>query len=551
MSGFISKKENLDGWRETALKYAEHRGWCVVPLHVNPDQLDEEGDPVVEQLGMQPLGAIPEDATAVPARIREWDGIPRQTPIGILTGQESGIVALEVPREERTALTERDLDRLRDILPDTLRVHGPDRAYHLFARSEEGPQLPAITRFSGPSDQLVLHGEHSVIRAPGPSCRALSRTYTWDLTGPETAAPFPPELLSFFGIQLDVDALCWWRERMGPDGTDSVPAADGRRRRTEKKDNDAAPQDQSTASAGNDPSRERGLPFRSGDDLTADRLAADDLAIPWLSRGAVSLLSGASKTSGKSTFVLNLAAHLAQGRSFLGWTCTAQPVVLLSDLPAPACRSMLRSLNLDREARARLHIVHPSDAVPLSWTALLERAFEHVRRSEAGLLIVDSLDQFVAAKSGLDPTTNAEVVHRLTTESPASCALLLVKALGTSPPVQTRRIIDRLNLLGTAADMVLHMEEDPTSSHPTLRRLRLAGRLHPAPSYVLCEMVHGRYRPVPIGKQDGRAGTAGQGTSVLSSDPERELPARGATLGAEHVETGASGETMPTDNAPG
>jgi hypothetical protein len=516
MSDPRCEKETRGGCRALALEYAR-RQWSVVPLHPNPDRTPTgAAAPVVEQLGVVPLVEIPEGATASPNRIREWEGIPETAPLGLLTGTDSNIVALEVPSAAATSLTARDLRRFRDALPDTLRVVGPDRTYHLFALPEETPVPPRLTRFRAPDDGLVLHGEDSLIRLPVPAARQ-GHGYRWDLTAPDDPAPFPERLRPFFGLASDAEALLWWRQQLAQDSAQEETDALTECSRVQPGSAPSAPEHRPGDSA----SPHGGLAFRSGGQLMARSDPESTIGVPWLATGALSVLCGASKTAGKSTFVLNLAAHLAAGRPFLDWSLDPQSVVLLSDLPPRTARTRLRRLDLGRGARERLHVLHPADAADLSWTALLDRTVEHADRVGAGLVVVDSLDQFVAVKDGPDPTASPMLAHRLTTEAPAACAVLAVKALGAPPPGSMRAVVDRLGLLGTAADLVLHLSAGPTQAHPTLRRLQFAGRLGPVPSYLLCEMVRGRYRRLrgPAGQPDTRA--AEHRPALLGTEDDR------------------------------
>jgi hypothetical protein len=260
-------------------------------------------------------------------------------------------------------------------------------------------------------------------------------------------------------------------------------------------------------------------------DVVSEELSCD-VGLPWLARDAVSVLCGPPKTAGKSTFVVNLAAHLAAGRSFLG--CDVQPtaVVMWSDLPAVRFRECLHRTGIGAEARSRLHVLHPRDASRHSWQGLLARTFDHARHEEAGVILLDSLDQFVQVKGDVDPIASAELAHMLTTEAPAACALLAVKALRTPVPIRMDEVVERLGLLGTAADLVLQMDRGPTRAHPTLRRLQCAGRLHPVPSHLLCELVRGRYRQLPledrIGQLERQVLVESGNSNSTMPDPERE-----------------------------
>jgi hypothetical protein len=228
-----------------------------------------------------------------------------------------------------------------------------------------------------------------------------------------------------------------------------------------------------------------------------------------LAAGALTLLTGRPKTAGKSTFVLNLAVHIASGRPFLGRTLSAAPVVLLSDLPARSLRALLSQLDVSENARSRLHVLHPRAVANRGWAYVLDHTFRHADRVGAPLVIVDSLDTYIRAKGGPDPCCSDEVVHALTADGPADRAVLAVKSLPVNsfsgddlpgpPGADAARnptpasVPAELDLLGVTADVVAHLQEVSTSRYPTLRRLQIAGRLPALPSHLLCHMVRGRY----------------------------------------------------------
>ncbi len=476
MSTVESTRDGTGGWRRTACRYAERFGWPVVPLHPGAEHAEVE-DPAIEQLGHRPLVDVPDGASAQPEVIRGWTGIPRHAPLGLLTGADSQIAALEIPEAENTTLTSTDLQRLREAVPDTRRIDGPRRTYHLFSRPSE-LDLPRCTPFSDSHGGLVLHGDQSVIRVPN-SIHSRD-AYRWDWTSPDEFASFPESLLSFFGVRVDAEALREWQE--------TLTGASG-----------SSPESSSHSSGEGST-----LTFRSGAQLEATAEdASRGIGLPGLAPGTLSVLSGPPKTAGKSTFVLNLAAHLAAGHPFLGFDQQPTRVVMWSDLPASRFREHLQQIGIGPEARARLHVLHPRDAAPCSWQGLLARTFDHAVRENAGLLLLDSLDQFVQVKGEREPTKSAELAHMLTTEAPSECAVLAVKALRIALPVRMEDVVERLGLLGTAADLVLQMDRGPTRARPTLRRLQWTGRLSLATSHFLCEMVRGRYRRLQSEKRSG------------------------------------------------
>lgn len=498
-------QENDDEWIKTAVGYAKQFGWRIVPLHPNPCASGEGTgqDPVVKLLGRSPLVDLPEGASSDPDVIRDWSGMP-EAGIAVLTGTGSNLVAVEIGAAARRGLGEEDLDLFRDFLPETRCVNGPERDYYLFSLRdiEEMVDLPRKMRSKG----VILHGQDSLIRVPGTANRSGVRAFRWDLHSPNELAPFPPALLSFFGIEMGLDALLSWSARPnGEEGRTSHKGASRISSRGHSSIGDGAASDPkdltkggaiAAGSNGEDRSGSR-LSFRSGDELRASHSGKRAAcSIPWLPKGALSLLCGRSKTAGKSTFAVNTAAHFVAGRSFLGYDLQPQTAVVLSDLPASQFSRLLSGIGIGKEGRNRLHVLHPKDVKQLCWKSVLSRVFDFARGQGAALIVLDSLDQFIEVKGGVDTTMDSEVAQILTTDVPDDCALLAVKALSIGSGELMSETIDRLGLLGRAADLIARIEAGPAEANPELRRLQFRSRLQGVPEHLLCEMSGGRYQPL-------------------------------------------------------
>lgn len=539
-----SNREHAKGWTETAIKYAERFGWHVVPLTPNPQIAQEDADDrVIQQLGRSPLIDVPDDASDQPKQIQRWTGYPVAA-LAVLTGARSNLAAIEIGPEAEDHLDEREFRRFRTSLPDTRCVRGPDREYVLFSLTGIDPEQVELPRFSR-SSGMILHGEESLIRVPTERARAGVRAFRWDIQSSDRCAALPEEVLSFFGIDVESNRGAGRgpsREDLGPTGSNgrAVSAA----AQTKVPSSFAADDTSSHMEPSSSSSRTGSLSFRSGDELMGASEATASPHFSWLRNGSLTVLSGPTKTAGKSTFVVNLAAHLASGRPFLGTDVEPTRVVLLSDLPAAQFRQVLGQIGIGAEARERLHVIHPRDVRERSWQHVLSQTFSFADEKEAGVVIIDSLDQFVELKSGIDPTTNVDVAHTLTSDAPSHCAVLGVKALSPTAPRRMEDTLDRLGLLGKAADVVMQMTEGPPSARRTLRCLEFASRLDAVPSHFYCGKVHGLYQKVPgeparvdgyrgdgspakIRERDGiqthLLNQGGQSASKSTSDAEPEL----------------------------
>lgn len=535
-----SSRENTKGWRDTAIEYAERFGWQVVPLSPNPQISEEDaGDQVIKQLGRSPLIDCPSEASDNPEDIRQWTGYPVAA-LAVCTGARSNLCAIEIGPHAESELGDRQIERFRSSLPDTRCVRGPDREYFLFSLSGVGRErlpLPRFTRVKG----IIFHGENSLVRVPAVRSDTGGRAVRWDVQSSDRCASLPDNVLSFFGLERE-QGPSGGTMFGNPAGSSDEMAGASSGQSMEASSCLSADDTTTLMDTAPSSSKDGSLSFRSGEQLESSPESLEGARFSWLRNGSLTVLSGPTKTSGTSTFVVNLAAHLASGRTFLGNDLTPTRVVLLSDLPAAQFRAVLDQVGIGEEARGRLHVIHPRDVRDLSWQYVISQTYTFAEENGAGVIIVDSLDQFVELKSGIDPTANADVAHTLTSEAPSDCAILGVKAVSPSAPRRMEETLDRLGLLGKAADVVMQMTEGPPDARRTLRCLEFASRLDAVPSHFYCGEVHGLYQKVPgepprVGKYRGDGapqrvrGRGGIQTHLLnqsgSSDPkpedEREL----------------------------
>ena len=601
-------------WTDTAIRYARHFGWRIVPLHSNPDLAAEASDnPVVLRLGYLPHVGIPEGASSDPERIAEWQGYP-SAPAAVLTGFDSDLVALEIPTPLPSD-AHAAVGPLVDGLPATKQVLSQGSAIYFFSIPDTVASLPTFRE----NDGLRFYGEGSLVRIPVRPDKP-SEPVWWSFDSTEELSSLPESVAQYFGLEYDGASVDSDSERseastspsteadaaqdtapsgdgasghgasgdgasgdgaLGPtvpgaelptsidpvnreNGSDSTRAADTSSDSGTSSDSAASPEpdragetDAPDTSPSGSPSgsssngtsgatpysggrrteeemggdraritgtpRESGsrkeppgtsagrLPFRSGDDLLEPERPEQPWPLPWIGPGALTLLTGYPKKSGKSTFISNLAAHLAAGKSFLGKSVEPEPVVLLSDLPARRFRSLLYQIGVNRAALSRLHVLHPRDVADNSWQYVVSHAYEQAMQVGARLVILDSLDQFVAVKSGVDVCNADQLIHSLTAESPAECATIAVKAIQPEMTSMTVTSVDQtvsvnLGLLGTSADVIAHLQDRSTDRRPTLRRLLFSSRLDATPTTTYCELVRGCYEEVRPTEIEGGSG---------------------------------------------
>lgn len=453
-----------ESWADRAVHYAEDFGWQIVPLEVNSNGSPAySDDPVEQQLGAFVYVEYPEEAASTVEGIEQLGTEYPVAFIGAVTGKGSDLLAIEVKRK-KSALRER-IEELADGAPQVL---GTKREYFLFSYPSTEEPIPALT----PEDEAVLHGEGSVIRLPW-------RYYRWSLDGGTAPADPDEELLSIFGVDGTGDATEKREDESDPQMTLPLesPSPD-----------DDASGEQSSSSRVRADSR-----FRSGEELRLRPVEKASLEIPWLVPGGFSLLTGSPKTAGKSTWALNLAAHLAAGEPFLEVDTEPSDVVMLADTSPTGFRSLLERIDiLEEDDLSRLHVLHPRDVADLDWHMTLQRAYRQSEDVDARLVIVDCLDQYVRLKGGRSPIEDEEVVHALTAEIPSECAVLGVKSIDTARG-SIAETINRLGLLGRMAHIVLRLQNISNSRFPSLRELHTVSRTGTPASTMCCALQGGRY----------------------------------------------------------
>lgn len=472
MPRYTSTAESSESWTEQAIRYTEEHGWQIVPLQANSRSSPSYSeDPVEKQLDSFVHVDYPEEATSDPEKIRTLGTQFPVALIGAVTGRASDLLAMEVQHPQVESSSVRD--RIEAIASDAPRILGTNREYVLFRYPDTAEPIPRLSETEG----VVLHGEGSVIRLPwryykwsfdaGPMQTADDTLLSLFQVGPLEAAPDPET----GALALNGEGT---EDRRGQSG-DSLPIST----------NSGTPDVRSSDSL-----------FRSGDDLSLSSDEKTRPALPWMTPGGLSLLTAPAK-AGKSTWTLNLVAHLVAGQPFLEGEAAPSEVVMLADTSPPSFRRLLQGIDVPRpDDLSRLHVVHSRDVCQFDWRSTLQRAYRRVEEVGADLLVIDCLDRYVRLKGGGVPTGEEEVVHALTAEAPPGCAVLAVKSCdcdAREPIAQTTR---RLGLLGGAADTLLRLDDVSNASFPRLRRLLAISFMGGTPDVTYCALRQGRYERI-------------------------------------------------------
>lgn len=442
-------------------------------------------DPVVQHLGAEPLVDPSNWAASTEQEIKELGERFEEARVGALTGPDSNLLAIEM--KKGSAESSVFQDRVSSFTEGAASIVSSTREYVVFPYPRVEEPLPPITEKEG----VVLHGDGSIIFLPGSGFKWKDRFLDDNEEVPrrEERRKNARGVLSLFGLE---DHLAPKEETQPNEGGKSVSAT-----------SENSPEESSQLDLPLGKRRSNGeslgpgsnTPFRSGDDLRrTTKRRSGRLNLPWTIPGGLSVLTGQPKTAGKSSWVVNLAVHLAAGESFLGYENPPSNVVLLADTPPAAFRESLAQFRFfEDDALSRLHVLHPSDVKSHDWLTTLLKTYQHVKSIGADLLIVDCLDRYVRLKGGPSPIDNEDVAHTLTAEPPADCPVLSVKSTSCSAQESISRTIERLGILGLSADAVLRLDNVSTDSFPCLRRLITAGRQGRVSQTHVCALRSERY----------------------------------------------------------
>lgn len=167
--------------------------------------------------------------------------------------------------------------------------------------------------------------------------------------------------------------------------------------------------------------------FRSGRELVEAAPTEIDYVIrPWCAVGTITEETGKPKSAGKTTWTLHAIRAVIDGQPFLGEPTKQGSVVLLTEQSVASIAPALRALGLDRD---ELSILTWSDAFGLPWLEIVERAVAECERTEAQLLVVDTLPQFagIRGESENDAGAALEVMAPLQAAAGRGLAILVTR----------------------------------------------------------------------------------------------------------------------------
>ncbi len=446
-----------DHWIEQALTYHENYGWELVPVYPFVKGKGAKcscGTAYCETRFIHPRIYRPDqNAGDSPEEIEEWAAKWARSDLAVLLGEGSGIVALQASSDGEGAL---------------------DKLAGTFGRLPFGPSLEWMesTRW-----YIFRHPGHRV------PTRQLDRGLK--LLGDGELLRLPPYLLSRRQAPLT------WHDPPGLTEVASLPDWFWKQHDIEEA---SSPTSRNLQRRGGGKQASSSLPFQSVASLQHDPTQTLRwVAEPWAAEGAITVLTGPAKRSGKSSFVRDLARAVVAGDSFLAEATNEAPALLLSeDIPGRIEQSFAEMGLTGSAAAERLHVLPHQRVQGMKWADLMRECRKQARAIGARLVIVDSLLRF----SGVEHLHELRQRHLRMIDhlKEDGVAVVLTASYDTRVYDTDSSGVDGLGLLASASDIVIELS--PLRGDTEGKRLlRLWSRLGP-PQQTIIRRENGHFTSV-------------------------------------------------------
>lgn len=159
---------------EAALIYA-HRGWPVIPIHSVQDGHCSCGRAACSSIGKHPRTAHGlKDATVEEAQIQDWWRLWPDANVGIVTGNQSGLVVLDIDPRNGGADSLTDLQGRNGALPKTIQSLTGGGGHHFFFQHPGG-----IVKSKPIVKGVDVKADGGYVVAP-PSTHGSGERYRWN-----------------------------------------------------------------------------------------------------------------------------------------------------------------------------------------------------------------------------------------------------------------------------------------------------------------------------------------------------------------------------------
>ncbi|MDX1418374.1 MAG: AAA family ATPase [Rubricoccaceae bacterium] len=413
-----------------------------------------------------------------PLNVAPWGDLWEEARTGVALGARAGLAAVEVGQGGR--MDWRDLARVFRVPRVPAFVDAAEgTTRYLFRHPEVVGQRYAIA----PGVELVLGGEAHLLPASHESVRGGRY---WEVR-PSEARPreVPPSLLQRVGIAAP-------STHEGPVPPGGLP------------------------------------PFRSGGALRAyEELALPYLAYPWAMQGSVTGVLGAPKTSGKTQWLLHLAAAVASGNPFMDEHTRRSGVAYLTGQSHRSIRRSIDDAGLDDDRMDSVSFLSARDVGRMRWGLFTDDLARRCVCDGIKLVIIDSLDDF--RHRGEEDAD--DVVEALVALAERDLAVVVSVAADVGAGGLAGAVAG-LGRLGAAADTVLGITA--FDGDRRCRRVQALSRHRDACADVVAEWQSSRSGAVYGVKDaervlgplfDGRGDGASDSESVLTSITPARPPA--------------------------
>jgi AAA domain len=265
---------------------------------------------------------------------------------------------------------------------------------------------------------------------------------------------------------------------------------------------------------------------------------------PWLAREAITVLDGAPKSAGKTTFALAMCAAILKGEEFLDEPTTKTAIVYLTEESRTSFMAALRRAGIADASDFHVllwretHQVHDQGSEHSAWEQVMDDAVRYAKQVGAKLLVVDTFAQF-AKLTGDKENSAGEVLKAMRPLQKARDEDLAVlvnrhdRKGGGSVGESGRGS----SALSGAVDIILQLkspEGRPTDTH---RKIDSLSRFDETPSQMTIALTEDGYQvlgeagavAVPVAMKQILACLPHDGADALSIEELRERTALART----------------------
>ena len=455
-------------WIETACTYAETCNWKVFPVHMTYPKTN------LCTCGLRDCtipGGHPRfpnwqyEATDVIQNIVAWGDLYPESNLAVETGARSGIVALRITATDSMSGRESIdwLQRRYGNLPDTpYYKNGNEEVFFL---KYPGFRVP---HYSSIRENIQLIGDEYYVVIPHSFKNDHRSGMRWIIQ----PTLDPPKL-----------APRWLYRRAG------LYVPDTYEKKCERENTKKQPS-----------------LFQTADHLLTNANENHPWIVkPWAASGSITLLLGAPKISGKTTWLIHLAQSVLSGSLFLNETCHVSPVVYLSENSPHILRALLQNTGVPNTVdNANLSLLFAESVRSYGWNEIVRMAIQQCSDVSARLLIVDSIDLFAALDTHEKGINTPGILGPLLDARDRGIGVIVVsRRYNVGSTLNT--FVNELGEIATIADVLMHIK--PAGLNTTKRMIEALSSFNETPYISYIDYKNGQYLRVgdpalPLFQQD-------------------------------------------------